>query len=186
MCIIIDKNCFGSVFSTEASDYKEFEPIKEWLRSGCNSKIVYGGTKYCNELKTATKYYKIFRLFKEDDRIVELDNEIVDKKQEEVMSLVNSLISQNVISDDKSRPRFDDSHIVSIAIVSRCKLVCTKDGGLQSFLKTSFLRKAGFFPKTSDVPSIYAHFSNRDLLCSQNVADICRGTNKLRTVKEFN
>jgi len=104
----------GSIFSTESDDYKEFEPIKEWLRKGCNSKIVYGGTKYCNELRTATKYSRIFRFFKEDNRIVELDKELVDKKQEEIMLLVNSLKQQNVIFDDKSRPRFDDSHIAHI------------------------------------------------------------------------
>ncbi|MDQ1254438.1 MAG: hypothetical protein QG646_3679 [Euryarchaeota archaeon] len=164
----------GSIFSTESDDYKEFEPIKERLRKGCNSKIVYGGAKYCNELKTATKYSRIFRFFKEDNRIVELDKEIVDKKQEEVMLLVNSLKQQNVIFDDKSRPRFDDSHIVSIAIISKCKLVCTRDQGLHNFIKINLLRKYRFFPKSDDVPLIYSQLSNKDLLCSQNIAHICK------------
>lgn len=184
MCIIIDKNCFGSVFSTESTDYTEFEPIKKWLKTGCNSKIVYGGTTYQEELKRATKYSRIFRLFKDKNRVVELDDELVDRKQEEVKLIVDSLIKQNIISEDNTRPRYDDPHIVSIAIVSKCKLVCTKDEGLQSFLKMAFLRKNGFFPKSDDVPLIYCNISHKKLLNGQHIADICKEPKKLGQVKE--
>ncbi|WP_048040594.1 hypothetical protein [Methanosarcina mazei] len=186
MCIIIDKNCFGSVFSTESADYTNFEPIKTWLKKGCNSKIVYGGTKYCEELRLATKYSKIFRLFKDKNRVVELNKDLVDRKQEEIELLVSSLIKQNIICEDNSRPRFDDPHIVSIAVVSKCKLVCTKDEGLQTFLKMNFLRKEGFFPRSDEIPLIYCNLSNKDLLRSQNVAEICKEPGKLGKVKEAN
>jgi hypothetical protein len=75
--------------------------------------------------------------------------------------LVNSLKQQNVIFDNKSRPRFDDSHIVSITIISKCNLVCTKDQGLNNFIKINFLRKNGSIPKSGDVPLIYSQLSNK-------------------------
>jgi hypothetical protein len=52
MCIIIDTNRFSSIFEEENSDHDEFKPILDWIIFG-KGKIVYGGTKYKQELTRA-------------------------------------------------------------------------------------------------------------------------------------
>lgn len=168
MCVIIDKDTFAHIFRKNFKGHEHFEPVYIWISKG-NGKIVYGGTKYLEELKQATRYHTIFNLFKTVRRAVEIDKNLVDEKEEELKS--------NVPKKDLD-DRYNDTHIVSLVIVSKCKIVCTHDKGLSEFLKIS-----AFYPEGVDIPLIYSNKSNKYMLNNDNIVDCCRPCEKLKQIK---
>jgi predicted nucleic acid-binding protein len=167
MCIIIDTNVFADVFSKESANHSDFEPVLNWIRKG-HGKIVYGGTKYKNELNQSKKYVTIFRLFSDARRVVPISNNLVDEKENELRLKIPE---KDLIT------KFNDPHIVAIVIVSKCKIVCTLDIGLSELLKISN------YPEGVDIPLIYSNKSNRDILNHNNIAECCKPCEKLRQVK---
>lgn len=149
MCIIIDTNVFADVFIKDSANHSDFEPVFNWISEGYG-KIVYGGTKYNKELLQAKKFVKIFGLFSEARRVVHIQDDLVDIKENEL----SSKIPEKDLND-----KFNDPHIVAIVIVSKCKIVCTLDTGLSEFLKIS-----DYYPEGVDIPLIYSNKSNRYML----------------------
>jgi predicted nucleic acid-binding protein len=160
MCIVIDTNTFASVFEVNSQKYKEFYPVLEWIVYG-NGKIVYGGTKYMQELRKAFKYLKFFVELSKVSKVVELDKQKVDEKQKEISTLVN-------------HRDFNDQHLIAIIIVSGCKLICSDDSRAYRFIKIKSL-----YPKHIQCPMIYRGASNKDLLCNKNIVDICTPIKRL-------
>ena len=157
MCIVIDTCTFASVFDSSSDKHSNFVPVLNWVRNG-KGKIVYGGTKYKRELKLANKYFKILVEFKKTNKIVEIDDEQVD-------------LEQQVLEDLLSHRDFDDAHLVSIIIVSGCKLICSEDKRAFPFLQNKDL-----YPKNINTPKIYSgRKSNRALLNDKNITSICKG-----------
>ena len=164
MCIVIDANTFSSLFKTNSSDHNDFHPVLEWICKG-NGKIVYGGSKYNEELRSTKKYNKLFRLFDAQRKVVKINDQEVDNEQARLENLID-------------HRDFDDPHIIAIIIVSRCKIVCSKDASAYPFIKDKALYSRGF-----ERPRIYSRSSNADLLCDKLIADCCKPTSK---TKELN
>ena len=176
MCVIIDKNYFGSVFDKESINHDDFEPIFRWISEGFG-RIVYGGSKYKSELKQSTKYLNLFRYYDTARRTVKIPDEEVDEIEKIIYKELKEKIKPNISKHDFSK-KFNDPHIVSIAIASKCRIVCTNDKGLSDFLKMS-----QFYPLGVDIPKIYRNKSNRDLIKHDNIAECCKPCVKLRRVK---
>jgi predicted nucleic acid-binding protein len=155
MCIVIDTNSFASVFDAKSDDHPEFRPVLNWITNG-KGKIVYGGTKYRDELRAAQRYLGVFGELARARKVVEIPDVDVDREQERIENLV--------LHRD-----FDDPHIVAIVSVSRCKLVCSRDKRAYRFIKDVSL-----YPKAGMRPKIYSDSNNSDLLCDHNIADCCK------------
>lgn len=145
MCIVIDVNRIPSVFNPNARDHHEFQPILKWL-DRCKTKIVYGGTKYKDELSKMPNYFGVLSEMKKAGQVCEVDDDSVDAAQEE-------------ISRKTHHSNFNDQAIVAIVLVSRCRLICSNDKS--SF---PFLRLRSLYPKHSKPPSIYTGRGNVALL----------------------
>ena len=160
MCIVIDTNTFAAVFDRESQNHNDFRPVLDWIVYG-NGKIVYGGTKYKEELRRARKFLGIISQLSKVSKVKEIPEAAVDARQREVESMV-------------VHPDFDDPHLVAIIGVSGCRLICTGD-----FRAYRFLKSKSFYPKHVERPKIYRNAANQDLLCDDNIAEICRPCIKL-------
>lgn len=160
MCIVIDTNTFACVFEVNSKRHGEYRPVLEWIVHG-NGKVVYGGTKYKQELRNAKKYLRFFLELSKVSKVVELDCQQVDEKQQEIMTLVN-------------HHDFNDQHLIAIIILSGCKLICSDDSSAYRFIKRKDL-----YPKHIQRPKIYSGLSNMNLLCDVNIADCCKPTSRL-------
>jgi len=178
VCVIIDKNTFGPVFEKESKNHDDFEPIYRWVSKGFG-KIVYGGSKYKKELYQSRKYTRLFKRYNTARRIIKISDEEVDEIEKIISKELEEKIKPNISNHDFDE-NFNDPHIVSIAIVSKCRIVCTNDKGLSDFLKMS-----QFYPQGVDIPKIYRNKSNRNLLNHDNIAEICKPCEKLQKVKSL-
>jgi len=160
MCIIIDTNTFSSVFDRTSGDHHNFSPVLNWIIEG-EGKIIYGGSKYKLELRTAAKFLKLFGQLKRSRKVIEVDEAEVDKYQADL----------EIIERHKD---FDDSHLVAICYVSKCRLICSVDK--RAF---RFLTRKDFYPQNSPRPSIYSGNKNSDLLCRKYFAPICEPCERL-------
>ncbi len=153
MCIVIDINTLSAVFKGSDAQHSEFSVVRKWILES-NGKIVFGGTKYKSELSHLVQILKLINLLSSLNKVVKVNDENVD---EEVIRL-NGL---------ENHPDFDDAHILAILNVSECKLLCSKDKRSFQFIKNTKLRKSGLKPK------IYSSVANEDLLCNENISDVC-------------
>lgn len=179
MCIIIDKDTFSPVFSKDSEKHYDFKPVLDWVTKGYG-KIVYGGETYNNELKQAHKYTKIFRLLRDAGRAVNISDKEIDEMEDEIKKDLKLKLEEHLkitVTDYDLTNVFNDTHIISIVIVSKCRIVCTHDNGLKKFLKIP-----NFYPDGVDIPKIYSHRVNRNLLNSDNIADACKPCLKLKKV----
>lgn len=139
--IIIDTNCLSNVFDKESNSFEDFAPLNDWIYSGCGQ-VIYGGTKYLDEIK---KYYGLFKELKKINKAKYIDNLKVDEKEIWVKSQIQH---QN----------FDDQHIVALLIISKCKLICSLDKRAYPYFKHK-----EFFSKKNK-PRIYSSKKNEKLL----------------------
>ena len=153
MCIVIDANVFGSVFSDKACDHAEYKPVKDWVTEG-GGFIVYGGTKYKNELRRATQYLAMFVELRKKGRVKKIADDLVDQDQAEIESIVKDT-------------DFDDGHLVAIFRVSGCRLLCSNDARLDKYIKNRSLYLYKQRP-----PSIYRGKKHRRLLCNKNIVHL--------------
>lgn len=160
MCVVIDTNTFGSVFNRTSSEHEEFAPVLNWITNG-KGKIVYGGTKYREELRNTVKYLKIFGQFAKKRKVVLIDDNAVDQYQTTLESI-------------ESHRDFDDPHLVAICYVSKCRIICTNDKRA-----IPFLTRKKFYPNNSPRPKLYTKKRNSNLLRDRYIADICNPCIKL-------
>ena len=158
MCLVIDADCLGRVFDSKNSQHAQFAAVWNWINDG-RGRMIYGGTKYKHQLRAASKFLFIIGELEKKGRTVRLSDHDVD----EVAATLKARIPD---------PAFDDEHLVAMVIVSRCRVVCTKD-------KTaiSFLRRNDVFAEYCGVsrPSIYCgHRTHVNLCCDVHVVQICR------------
>ena len=116
--------------------------------------VVYGGTRYKEELKRAQKYHRLFNEFRNARKIIEIDQTAVDDKEEEIAK----------------RPQnagFNDAHIVAILAVSGCRLLCSDDKRADKYIKN-----LTFYPKKSKRPKIYRGLRHECLLCDANIVKL--------------
>lgn len=145
MSIVIDINALASVFNSDCDKHFNFKPVKSWLDSG-RGIVLYGGTKYKDELKLAFRYLKLMRLMKDAGKARALDDAEVDAYEKNVITMVNNKAC-------------DDPHIIAILAVSRCNLLCSSDARSYVYIKNKKL-----YPKGMKEVKIYGSIKNKSLL----------------------
>jgi hypothetical protein len=158
MCLVIDANCFGRVFDSSNKEHLSFIAVWNWINDG-RGRMIYGGTKYCTELGAASRFLPIVAELERKGKTVHLGNVEVDT--------VATALKQRITDQD-----FDDEHLVALVIVSRCRVVCTKDT-----IAISYLRRNDVFAKHPGVtrPSIFrGHRKHAKLCCDKHIVGACR------------
>lgn len=155
MCIVIDMNTLPSVIKKEASDHAEFAPVWKWIFSVKGTSVVYGGTKYIDELKKMPNYLKILDELAKMAKVKKIDTECVDREQKAVEGILD-------------HPDFDDPHIVAIHRASGCLLFCTNDTRSHRFIRNNKLYPGREYKR----PSIYSNHTNQDLLRNENIVSL--------------
>lgn len=152
MAIIVDTNCFSRVFCRNNKEHEEFAPVLEWILNG-KGFLVYGGSKYKQELKKCKRYLHFFNMLKSAKKAFAFDDDAIDKLQLKYEKLI----------DD---PDFDDPHLPALVRVSKCRLICSTD--LRSI---PFVTNPDFYPKRFHVPQFYCGKKNESLLTDDNIDD---------------
>lgn len=152
MCLIVDTNCLSAVFDKESENHENFEAVMEWIYNG-KGKVVYGGSKYLKELK---KYLSIYLQLRKAGKAIYVDCDTVDAEE---VNITNQLQHND----------FDDQHLVALLRVSGCKIICSLDQRAYPFFRHNL-----FFSPAARRPKIYRSNGNSNLLCAENIADICK------------
>lgn len=160
MCLVLDTNVFGAFFDPESEKHNEFIPALEWVVRG-KGKIVFGGSKYKNEMKETNKYIRFFASLERAGKLVRISDSEVDRKQDEVKKM-------------EPKKDFDDPHLVAIVLVSQCRIICTNDKRALPYLK-----RTDFYKGKVKKPKVYQSKRNSSLLADCNIADICLPCKKL-------
>jgi len=156
MCIIVDTSALSPVFNQKDVKHARFRSVLQWIVQG-RGKLVYGGSRYRNELRQAGRYFRLFAELKRNRKVIEVKDVDVDKAEQRAIDSVNDT-------------KFDDPHLVGIVVVSGCKLVCTDDRR-----SIPFLKRRELFPNGISRPKIYTGArTNELLLCDENIAEICK------------
>ncbi len=153
MCLVVDANVFSSVFRSDSCNHAEFAPVLSWITDGPGF-LVYGGTKFNDELKNAKRYLAVFIELKKKGKAKEVSRALVDQHEEVV---------KNLVGHDKC----DDFHIIAIFRVSGCLLFCSNDARADCYIKDKQLYENGQRP-----PSIYRSGKHRKLLNQHNIVQI--------------
>jgi hypothetical protein len=150
MSIIIDSCTISAVFDSKCTIHHEFEPVLRWITDG-DGIMVMGGTKYMDEIKKLSKYYRIILELQKANRAIEIKKETVDEKQEQ-------------IDTQYSKHKFNDSHLIALIITSGSKLLCTSD-----YESIPFIQNPRLYPSPKCRPKIYTGKRNIRLLTPKNI-----------------
>ena len=162
MCIVVDVNCLPAMLNKRDAAHAEFKPVLNWIQRG-KGKLVYGGSKYLQELGCLTRCLKVVTILEKQNKTVHVSNQEVDYEQSKIDRLC-------------SHSKFDDSHLVAIILVSRCRLLCSLDKNSHPFVKKKQFY-AGKHPPVKK-PKIYSNQKHVGLLVDENIASICRSCKK--------
>lgn len=150
MAIIIDANCVANVFSKKAVKHEDFKPVLNWILLG-KGLMIYGGTRYKKELAKTAKYLHIVRLLKEVGKAIEGSSMDIDKYQTRVEELCDDI-------------DFDDPHLPAIAVVTKCKIICSEDTR-----SIPHVQNGKYYPNGFSTPVYYTSKKNKDLLTDKYV-----------------
>ncbi len=145
MAIIIDTNCFANVFSKTSEKHLEFKPVLDWILFG-KGFLIYGGSKYKEELKKASKYLKIIRLLKEVGKVKIGNDDNIDDLERK-------------ISSENTSKLFNDIHILAICLDTKCILICSEDT-----TSIPFITDPVYFKKGEKKPAFYTSKRNQNIL----------------------
>lgn len=159
MCIVIDTNTLASVLNQSVSDHREFRPVREWIYDKTGM-IILGGSRYRKELLRTGRYIQVLNELSKVGKTLVLDRDLVDREADRITRKV----------DDND---CNDAHIIAIIVVSKCRLVCTKDKKSHRFLFDKRL-----YPSGVDRPALYSGRRNANLLLPKYVGDICKKNQK--------
>jgi len=153
MCIVIDTNTLSNVFNPANIHHPDFKSVLDWIWNGPGF-VVYGGSTYNKELRSARKYLPIFGELEKKAKVARVKDHLVDDHEKKVINLIND-------------PRCDDAHLIAIFRVSGCRLLCSTDKRADSYIKNPDYYLPGQRP-----PSIYRNRGHRSLLSKQNIVNI--------------
>lgn len=120
MCTVIDADTFSYFCNPDSSMYSDFQPVRDWIENS-SCKIVYGGKYYENHLENHHRFLRYLTEQEHKGKTESLDNDEVDR--------VTDAIKENFTGTG-----FNDHHIVAIVLISRCKLLCSRDDGLKNLI----------------------------------------------------
>lgn len=152
MAILIDVNTVSKVFNVSDAEHHKFKPVRDWIieRKG---KMIYGGETYIKEIKLLKKYNNLLTQLKTARKVILFDGVLVDSKEKQIKSVLKSR------GISKTDVRYNDSHIVAILAVTKCRMLCTADKRSHLFIKD-----ASFYDKSTDRPKIYSNQRHSPLL----------------------
>ncbi len=145
MCIVIDINTFSMVFDETNANHGNFKPIKEWLRRR-QGFVVFGGTKYLQELKHNHKHMGIINQLRKAGLAVRIDDGAVDQRE----ALVKQLCTESSCNDH---------HIIALLGVSGSYILSSLDAESYPYIKDRRL-----YPGGSRKVRIYSSSRNKRLL----------------------
>lgn len=150
MSIIVDTNCFACLFCRSNKEHKNFAPVLEWIVSG-RGFLVFGGTKYKDELKKSYRFLRFVGKLKSVGKVVTFDDKLIDDLQVKY--------EQKIV-----HPDFDDPHLPAIVLVSRCRLICSRDKRSAPFVTSTDL-----YPTRFHIPKYYTGLKDVKLLVDSNI-----------------
>jgi hypothetical protein len=153
MCIVVDINTLALVFNHESKEHAEFSPVKKWIEEG-RGFLVYGGTKYKNELKKTFRYLRFIRQMRDGGQAISICDSVVDKLEEEVRRNMQGA-------------ECDDQHIIALLGAARCSLFCS--GDLRSF---KFVKDRRLYPRGMHRVRVYSSSKNSDLLVTTSKSSL--------------
>lgn len=171
MCLIVDANCFSHVFNLRDKRHPSFAPVFDWLFYGNGGGLIYGGDKYSREVDfTSATYLPLLVELHRKGRMLEMCGKCVNQ--------VSARKLKEIVPDN---PDFDDEHILALAIISKCHIICTED-----MRAIPFLKRPDLYPEGISPPKIYQSKRNADLVRNNaNVAEVCRSKgNMCRRIHE--
>jgi predicted nucleic acid-binding protein len=145
MCIVIDINVIAMVFQQDNARHSEFVAVKEWLDAKLGV-VVYGGTKYKEELAKTIKHAKLLRLMRDGGRAITISDEAVDLIEKDVHAKTGGTDC-------------DDQHVIALLGAARCSLLCSIDNRSFPFVHDKLL-----YPKGAPRVKIYTSPRNKRLL----------------------
>jgi hypothetical protein len=154
MCIIIDTNTWTPVTDTSAEEHAQFAPVYQFVfGENAIGKIVFGGSTYLKE--TPKKFLPLLKILTDKRRTIPLPTQMVDQREKELADLLTD-------------PDFDDPHIVAMAQIALCKLVCTNEKRAIPFFKGTGKGKI-LWPKGMSKLIIYQNLKNAGILSPKNI-----------------
>lgn len=150
MCVIVDANSLSSVFNPTDEYHEDFQPVYDWIIKG-KGKLIMGGTHYNKEISKCRKYLKIINVLKKQSKVYTADSEKVDQLEADIRSKIPD-------------PDFDDPHLPAIAIVGKCKVICSRDTRSIKFVTSPCL-----YPNKISIPKYYCSRRNISLLSDKYI-----------------
>ena len=145
MCIVIDTCALAYVFDPNNKKHHEFVHVENWISKG-HGFLVFGGTRYKNELYEARRYLRLIIELKKAGKAVAIQDEIVDKEEERVRKLTDGTDC-------------DDQHIIGLLSASRCPIVCSDDKRAFKYFKNKNL-----YPDGMKEAKIYSESRSKNVL----------------------
>ncbi len=165
MCTVIDANTFSYFCNPDSARYSDFQPVRDWIENS-SCKIVYGGTDYENHLKNHQRFLGHLTEQGRKGKIEHLNDDEVD-------------CVTDAIKGNYTRADFDDHHIVAIVLISRCKLVCSRDSGLINLIDACYSSSGRYTIKHQlrirnfKKPSIYSGRGSATTIRRRTFCDNC-------------
>lgn len=115
MCLILDANCYSDYVKNE----EDMSPVRQWVKSG--GKLVYSNhLKFKRELDSAHKMRILMSGYLESNRA-----KLIERGKVEIQ--MRKINDGDLISNDK--------HIIALALVSKTRLLVSKDQKLHKDFK---------------------------------------------------
>lgn len=154
MAIVIDSNALAMVFDNTNKEHAEFAPVKSWIERG-DGVLIFGGTRFMNELGQSRHWLRFVRLLKESGKAVQINTTLVDSIEQNILTLTNGTIC-------------NDQHVMALLAAARCSLLCSLDAKSYHFIK-----KRMYYPKHDYINvRIYSSSKNANLLVRVDRATI--------------
>lgn len=151
MCVIIDACVRDLVFTASPSDAAV--PVLEWIEEG-DGRMIYGGSKFCDELFTQKKddervpldrVIRRVKAWKQAGRALEFPRAVIDA-EEKIVRAMNVAMSNDV-------------HVLALARVSGARVLFSTDGKLHADFKNAAIvdNPRGTIYQTKDHGALLQH-----------------------------
>ena len=154
MSIIIDTNVVAVTFDYENDKHAEFKPVINHLLDRTSKvKLVYGGTKYLKEVDNFKNYLGLLAELSRIRKVVRVPCERVNAKLKEIEDKLREK------GRDCASDKYNDGHIMALAITSGTRIIVTSDKR-----SMPFLRERCFYQHSSHIPKFYTSAKNAKML----------------------
>ncbi|MCJ7720319.1 MAG: hypothetical protein MUO36_02505 [Candidatus Hadarchaeum sp.] len=154
MGIVIDADCFHALFNERNKLHSKFKPVRSLIEEG-RLVMVYGGAMYLKQMEDARVTDAVANWWR-IGRAKRVCHKSVDENER---GLINSIGYHRT-----KKGKFNDHHLIAIVIVSKCRLVCTKERD-----NNDHLTRRQHYPRGCHVPFLFTNRTNPRLLSRKGV-----------------